>query len=97
MKLHLKISYIIVILKSMMKNLQTIDVVRMNIEVVTWDEILYVLKKDYSQDEYDSGKCRMIDFYDGEYTIYDTINDVNFIDAWNKRKNSYDHKWRYKK
>lgn len=73
------------------------DVVRMNIEVVTGDEILYVLKKDYTQEEYDSGKCRMIDFCDGGYTIYDTINNINFIDAWNKRKNSYDHKWRYKK
>lgn len=73
------------------------DVVRMNIEVVTGDEILYVLKKDYSQEEYDSGKCRLIDLNDDEYTIYDTINNINFIDAWNKRKNSYDKKWWYKK
>lgn len=73
------------------------DVVRMNIEVVTGDEILYVLKKDYTQEEYDSGKCRIVDFYDGEYTIYDTINNVNLIDAWNKRKNTYDKKWCYKK
>lgn len=35
--------------------------------------------------------------FDNEKTKinYDTINNINFIDAWNKREDSYDRKWRY--
>lgn len=66
------------------------DVVKMEIEVVSGDEILNVLYKDYSTENYDSSDCRMMDFADDFYTIYDITKNINYINSWNKRTSSYD-------
>lgn len=71
------------------------NVVRLIIEVISGDEILHILYKDYTQEEYDS--CYMLNdfringFYDGEYVIYDTTKNIDYIDSWSKRKSSYDY------
>lgn len=65
------------------------DVLRISVLVLSGDEILKVLKRDGSQIEEDSDRHeRSVNFYDGEYTIYDPSLGVNKIEEWNKRKNS---------
>ena len=70
------------------------EVVRLTIEVVSGDEILHILYKNYKEDTYDScyllGNYRYMDFFDNEYVIYDTTKGINKLDKWKKRKNSYD-------
>ena len=71
------------------------DVVRLTIEVVSGDEILHILYKNYTEEQYDS--CYMLknfrinSFYDGEYVIYDITKNINKINKWNKRKDMYDY------
>ncbi len=67
------------------------NVVRLSIEVISGDEILKILRKDYSEEEYDSCDCRIFDFSDDYYTIYDITKNIDFIKQWNKRKNSYNY------
>ena len=67
------------------------DVVRLSINVVTGDEILNVLYKDYSEEEHDSNDYRMSDLHDDSYCIYDTTKDIDYIENWNKRESSYDY------
>lgn len=71
------------------------EVVKLTIEVISGDEILKVLYKDYNIEEYDScyllDNCRIMDFQDDLYTIYDITENINYIDSWSKRKNSYDY------
>lgn len=66
------------------------DVVRLEIEVVSGDEILYVLYKDYSAEKYDSSGCRHTDYLDAYYCIYDITKNINHLDKWKKRTSSYD-------
>lgn len=72
------------------------NVVRLTIEVVSGDEILHVLYKDYTQEEYDScymlKNFRMQDYYDDEYIIYDITKNIDYIDSWSKRETSYNYK-----
>ena len=71
------------------------EVVRLAIEVVSGDEILHILYKDYSTEEYDSCEFgRLYDFDDDYYIIYDITNNTNLLDKWKKRKDSYDDEWR---
>lgn len=71
------------------------NVVKLTIEVISGDEILHILYKDYTQEEYDS--CYMLHnfriqgFYDDEYIIYDTTKNIDYINSWSKRKSSYDY------
>lgn len=65
------------------------DVVRLEIEVVSGDEILNILYKDYSTESYDSSDCRMMNFDDDFYTIYDITKNIDYINSWNKRTSSY--------
>lgn len=71
------------------------EVVRLTIEVVSGDEILHILYKDYTEKEYDScymlGDFRITGYYDGEYVIYDISKGINDIDKWSKRKDNYDY------
>lgn len=71
------------------------NVVKLRIEVVSGDEILYVLYKDYSERRYDSADLldinRIMDYHDDLYTIYDKTRNIDFIKNWNKRTNSYDY------
>lgn len=72
------------------------NVVKLQIEVITGDEILHVLYKDYSSKIFDSScllnNPRIMGFADDLYTIYDITKNINYIDNWNKRKNSYIYK-----
>ena len=72
------------------------NVVRLTIEVISGDEILHILYKDYTEETYDScymlGDYRFCDFNDDEYIIYDTTKNIDYINSWNKRKCSYSYK-----
>lgn len=65
------------------------DVVRLEIEVLSGDEVLYVLYKDYSAEKYDSSENRTTDYNDGSYLIYDITKNIDDIDNWSKRTSSY--------
>lgn len=66
----------------------------MTIRVVTGDEILNVIYKDYSVEEFDSCNAREMDFYDGSYEIYDFRNNKDdnllFDKRFLNRTSSYD-------
>lgn len=75
------------------------NVVRLEIEVMSGDEILRVLYKDYSVEKYDSSNSRLMDFNDAFYCIYDITKNINHLDKWKKRTSSYDirleeNKWK---
>ena len=67
------------------------NIVRMSIEVLTGDEILHILYRDYHEETYDSRDDRLAAFPDGEYIIYDITKNINDIEKWSKRKDSYDY------
>ena len=67
------------------------NVVKLRIEVISGDEILHVLYKDYTIKKYDSCDERIMDFHDDLYTIYDITKNIDFIENWNKRTSSYDY------
>lgn len=56
------------------------DIAVMHIKVVTGDEILTVIYKDYSTKTFDSSNCRLMDFFDGEYDIYAADGSVNLLE-----------------
>lgn len=45
------------------------DVKRLEVEMVTGDEIVTVVYADGSTESFDSSNCRLTDYYDGEYTV----------------------------
>lgn len=67
------------------------NVVKMEIKVLSGDEILNVLYKDYSLEMFDSAEDRLMDFFDDNYTIYDTTKGIDYIENWSKRTSSYDY------
>ncbi len=70
------------------------DISTISILVLSGDEIITVKKKNGSMIEEDSDRhLRTVNFYDGEYIIYDPSNGVNVLDEWAKRKNSYDFEY----
>ena len=65
------------------------EIERISILVLSGDEILRVTKKDGSMIEEDSDKHnRIMDFYDGDYTIFDSLKGKNRIEEWEKRKDA---------
>ena len=56
------------------------DIAKMEIDVISGDEILTVVYKDYTIRKFDSSCDRMADFYDYGYEIYDFNNSENRID-----------------
>ena len=65
----------------------------MYIEVLSGDEVLYVIYKDYTIKEFDSSNTRCEDSHDGGYPIYNEQLGINCIkdeDILN-RKDSYDY------
>ena len=72
------------------------DVDRLFISVITGDEIITVLFKDGSEMEFDSAimgdNSRLFDYFDEQYIVSKTE-----LDAWSKRKNTYDMEWRHEK
>lgn len=71
------------------------NVVRLTIEVISGDEVLHILYKDYKQETYDS--CYLLDNYrfenfnDDKYVIYDITKNIDYIDSWTKRESSYNY------
>lgn len=63
----------------------------MSIQVVTGDEILKVIYKDYTTREFDSSRDRCANFYDGEYELYNATTGLNRLDdkAFLNRYSSY--------
>lgn len=67
------------------------DILTISVTVISGDEILHVLKKNGEEIKEDSDRhFRTIDFYDGQYTIYNSSIGLNKIEAWEKRKDSND-------
>lgn len=67
------------------------DILMISVKVLSGDEILQIVKKNGKILEIDSDRHgRLIDFYDGEYTIYNPSIGLNKISAWRKRKDSND-------
>lgn len=67
------------------------NVGRIDVEVISGDEVLTVTKKDYTVERYDSSDRRFIDYYDYQYTIYDPEDGINMLEdpVWKNRKSSY--------
>ena len=67
------------------------DIDRIDVLVLSGDEILKVTKKDGAYIEEDSDRHnRCMSFYDGEYTIYDQRRGIDRIKEWEKRKDPND-------
>lgn len=69
------------------------DIAVMRIDVVTGDEILTVIYKDYSVEKFDSSHCRTVNFADDDYEIYNIATGLNLLtdDRFMGRTTSY---WR---
>lgn len=60
------------------------------IEVVSGDEIAFVTYDDNTVESFDSSDCRIMNYFDYEYMLYDEERDINIYDFWVTRKDSYD-------
>ena len=67
------------------------DIATMEIEIVSGDEILCVTYNDGSSATFDTGLDRIMDFYDGDYVLYDKNAETNLLDDenWLNRADSY--------
>jgi hypothetical protein len=65
----------------------------MEIDVVTGDEVLTVVYKDFTRRRFDSSCDRLADFNDGGYEIYNATKEKNalFDPRFVGRKNSYEY------
>jgi hypothetical protein len=70
-------------------DIETIGAMRMR--VVSGDEILTVIYKDYTISEFDSSSDRCMNFYDGEYDVYNAETGLNLFnkDVFMNRRRSY--------
>ena len=69
----------------------------MYIEVISGDEILLVIYKDYTIMKFDSSNTRCEDRYEGRYLIYNEQLDINLLknEDFLYRRNSYDYLYDY--
>ena len=67
------------------------DIESMHMSVVTGDEILTVIYKDYTEKKFDSSNDRWANFYDGEYDVYNATTGLKLfdMDEFVNRKRSY--------
>ena len=67
------------------------DIVRISITILSGDEVAFVTYKDGTTNVFDSSFTRIIDYWDGEYTVYDVSTGVNLLDDdhWETRRTSY--------
>lgn len=63
----------------------------MSIDVITGDEILTVVYKDYTVKKFDSSNTRCMDFYDNSYEVYNINESINLLEyeKFVHRTNSY--------
>lgn len=66
------------------------EIQRIEIRVITGDEICKIQYKDGKEEFFDSSNSRLTDYYDYEYTLYDALTNKNLIEKFLKRKSSYD-------
>lgn len=59
------------------------DIAVMNIRVLTGDEVLTVIYKDYTVEVFESSYSRIADYYDDKYDIYNITNGTNMLDDEN--------------
>ena len=64
------------------------DILRIDIDVVTGDEIATVIYKNGKRERYDSSNCRLHDFYDCGYCLYGP--NENRLVEFERRTSSYD-------
>ena len=72
------------------------EIESMYIEVISGDEVLLVVYKDYTIKEFDSSNTRCEDRHEGRYLIYNKQRGINFLkdkDFLN-RINSYSYLWK---
>ena len=69
------------------------DVLVINIDVVTGDEIAYVVYKDGRTERLDSSNYRIGDFNYGGYQLYGPECELIFQDKWKYRGTSYSLLW----
>lgn len=67
------------------------DIARISITILSGDEVAFVTYKDGATNVFDSSSTRIIDYWDGEYTVYDVSTGVNLLDDdhWKTRGTSY--------
>ena len=67
------------------------DIIRIEIEVVTGDEVATVVYDDYSIKYFDSAHDRIADYYHGSYEIYNFQTGLNLLESWKDRtSDTYD-------
>ena len=72
-------------------DLENLDnILRIDIEVISGDEIAQVIYTNGDMKRFDSNNCRIMDFADDEYCIYQA-GVKNEIDDWLKRVDSYSY------
>lgn len=54
------------------------------------DDVVTILRNDYSEETHDSSNDRIADFDDGTTVIYDKQYNIDKIDSFNKRQETYD-------
>ena len=69
----------------------------MYIEVISGDEVLMVVYKDYTIMKFDSSNTRCEDRYEGRYLIYNEQRGINLLknEDFLYRRNSYDYLYDY--
>lgn len=71
-------------------NLCDSNIVRVTIKVITGDEIALVDYFNGARSVYDSSDSRNYDFFDAEYVILDREKEIDLIDEFRRRSDSYD-------
>ena len=71
-------------------NLCDPNITRVTIKVITGDEIAIIDYFNGARSVYDSSDCRKYDFFDAEYVILDREEEIDLIDEFRGRCNSYD-------
>ena len=71
------------------------EIESMYIDVITGDEVLVVVYKDYTIKTFDSSNTRCKDHLDARYPIYNEPIGLNLLknEDFLNRKNSYDYLW----
>lgn len=69
------------------------EVGAINLNIVSGDEILLVVYKDYTTKRFDSSRDRRMDYDDGSYVVFNEAEGINLLedDKWLHRESSYDY------
>lgn len=69
------------------------DIIQIDLEIISGDEILQVVYKDNSTAMFDPAPERILDFNDGGYILYDKVAGINNLNDknWLNREDSYSY------